>query len=125
SQIRGISGDFYDVFEIPDGKYVIVVGDIEGKGIGAAAEVGIVRQSLRATAFLDSSPPTVFRQLDKLLTEEESPRTCTLAYVIVDPAKAQAEVALAGHPPPIHVRRDGSLHEIGRPCPPLGVADGR
>lgn len=123
SHVRGVSGDFHDAFEISGGRYAIVVGDIEGKGIGAAAEVGMIRQSLRAIATLDADPSTVFRQLNMLLSEEQPPRTCTLAYLIVDPARSRAEVALAGHPPPIHVEVGGSVSQIGRPCPPLGVAE--
>jgi hypothetical protein len=121
AHISGVSGDFYDVVPIPGGRHVVAVGDIEGKGIGAAARVGMVRQTLRATAVLDSSPSTVFGQLNELLRAEEDPRMCTLAYLILDEEAETLTVALAGHPPPMLVSVDGTISPMGQPCPPLGV----
>jgi hypothetical protein len=121
AHISGVSGDFYDVVPIGGGRYVVAVGDIEGKGIGAAARVGMVRQTLRATVALDPSPVTVFNQLNELLRSEDDARMCTLAYLILEGDGQGLTVALAGHPPPIRVSADGSVSLLGQPCPPLGV----
>lgn len=123
SRISGLSGDFYDVVECPDGKYVVAVGDIEGKGIGAAARVGMVRQTLRATVAMDADPAIVFRQLNDVLMSEDTGRMCTLAYLVVDPQDATVAVSLAGHPPPVLIAFSGASSFVGRPCPPLGISD--
>lgn len=121
AHISGVSGDFYDVVPAPGGRHVVAVGDIEGKGIAAAALVGNVRQTLRATVALDPAPQTVFGQLNDLLRTEGQARMCTLAYLILEADGRNLTVALAGHPPPILISADGEIEALGNPCPPLGV----
>ncbi|MGH8914492.1 MAG: PP2C family protein-serine/threonine phosphatase, partial [Acidimicrobiia bacterium] len=116
-----VGGDFYDVLSLGDDRCAIMVGDIAGKGITAAAAVGLARHTLRATVSLDSSPTTVIRQVNDALLEED--RMCTLAYVLLERGDGgwQMGVTLAGHPPPIVVRANGEVLSVGRPCPPVGV----
>lgn len=127
ARISGVGGDFFDVLVPCDGSCVVAVGDIEGKGIPAAAAVGIARHTLRATAALDPTPATVIGRMNETLGEEEPTRMCTLAYLVfrLRPERDGAEmrVALAGHPPPIVVRADGEVFPVGEPCPPLGLLD--
>jgi serine phosphatase RsbU (regulator of sigma subunit) len=100
----------------------VAVGDIEGKGISAAAAVGVARHTLRATAALDPDPQTIIGRMNEVMRSELPARMCTLAYLRLEPNGAGANVgaSLAGHPPPIVIRGDGTVEELGSPCPPLG-----
>jgi PAS domain S-box-containing protein len=119
-----VGGDFYDVVVRTPDEFAIVVGDVEGKGIPAAARVGLIRHTLRATIALDPRAKTVINQLtDALRQDEPDPRMCTLAYFVVErhPDHFEICVSLAGHPPVLLVTNDGVVRPLGRPCPPTGV----
>lgn len=122
ARFSGVGGDFYDLIVPHEGLCVVAVGDIEGKGIPAAAAVGVARHTLRATAALDPDPHTIISRMNEVLRCEQPSRMCTLAYLRLEPNGAGANVgaSLAGHPPPILIRGDGSIEELGSPCPPLG-----
>jgi PAS domain S-box-containing protein len=121
SLIGHVGGDFYDVVPIPGGGHAVVVGDIAGKGIEAAAAVGLARYTLRSTIALDPGSETVLSQLNEALLIED--RMCTLAYVLLrdNGHGFDLRVTLAGHPPPIVITADGELRRLGQPCPPAGV----
>ncbi|MGH8945062.1 MAG: PP2C family protein-serine/threonine phosphatase [Acidimicrobiia bacterium] len=119
-----VGGDFFDVLEVDDETSVLFIGDVEGKGVGAAAVVGLARHTLRATVALDQEPLIVLNQLNEALASQPDARLCTLAYVVFerDGLGFSATVSLAGHPPPLVIRSDGTREEIGTPCPPAGVS---
>jgi serine phosphatase RsbU (regulator of sigma subunit) len=119
-----VGGDFFDVLELDDELSVLFMGDVEGKGVGAAAAVGLARHTLRATVALDREPGIVLNQLNSALISQPDPRMCTLAYVVFERRGRgfSASVTLAGHPPPVVVRSDGAREEIGTPCPPAGIS---
>lgn len=121
SLVGHVGGDFYDVFPVPDGRLAVLMGDIAGKGVEAAAAVGLARYTLRSTIVLDPDPDTVVRRLNEALLEED--RMCTLAYVLIGEEKGRlrVRVSLAGHPPPISVTPEGAISRLGQPCPPAGV----
>lgn len=118
-----VGGDFYDVHVTPDSRIALVIGDIEGKGIEAAAGVGVVRQTLKATVALEPDPRVVVRQVNSELIAAPSSRACTLAYILLesDEARLAGTVTLVGHPPPMIIRADGSIEQVGAPCPPAGL----
>jgi hypothetical protein len=123
AQLGHIGGDFFDVVVLSERSAAFVVGDVEGKGIPAAAAVGLARDTLRATIKLRPATEVVFSQLNEALNGLERPRMCTIAYLRLD-RKGQgfvATVALAGHPPPLLISPDGSHTLLGEPCPPAGV----
>ncbi|MET0566175.1 MAG: SpoIIE family protein phosphatase [Acidimicrobiia bacterium] len=121
SLVGHVGGDFYDVFPTADGRTAVLVGDIAGKGVEAAAAVGLARYTLRSTIALDPSPITVITRINESLLEEE--QMCTLAYAILEDHGDQSRlsVTLAGHPPAIVVTADGEMERLGEPCPPVGV----
>ncbi len=123
SRIGHLGGDFYDVIELSPHHWSLVVGDIEGKGVSAAAAVGLARHTVRATVTVDSTPTTVVGALNRALLEEEQPRMCTLAYCVLEQSAGghALRVSLAGHPPPLIVSSTGGITSVGRPCPPAGV----
>jgi serine phosphatase RsbU (regulator of sigma subunit)/transcriptional regulator with GAF, ATPase, and Fis domain len=123
---HGIGGDFYDVFEMADGRTAVLVGDVCGKGVEAATVTGIARRTLRALTHL-GRPSELLHHLNRTLLQEDlQSRFCTAALAIVDPADrggAQATIALAGHPPPQIVKATGEIHRVGQPGTLLGILE--
>src|SRR3954454_25389932 len=118
-----VGGDWYDVIPIPGGRVGLVMGDVAGKGLGAAAMVGRLRSALRAYALEGHDPATAVEQLNRLVwTELDESQMATLIYVILDPAEGAIRWVNAGHMPPLLVVGDRMPHflEGGRSVP-LGV----
>lgn len=122
-------GDFYDAFPLPGGRLAVVLGDVVGHDVRAAALMGQVRAALRALALTDPDPATVLRGLDRLVAnlavEMRSDEIfVTVAYGVADPEARQLTLASAGHPAPL-LRRPttpatASYLDIP-PGPPLGL----
>jgi PAS domain S-box-containing protein len=117
-----VGGDFYDVFEA-DESWCVVVGDVCGKGIDAAALTGMARHTLRATVLRDPSPSAALRALNDVMLREDGERFCTVALGRLDPAGDGVRLRLAcgGHPSPLIVRVDGEVEAPGAPGSLLGV----
>src|SRR3954451_19983839 len=118
-----VGGDWYDVIPVPGGRVGLVMGDVAGKGLGAASMVGRLRSALRAYALEGHDPATAVEQLNRLVwTELDDRRMATLLYVILDPAEGSIRWVNAGHMPPLLVVGDRLPHflEGGRSVP-LGV----
>lgn len=121
-----VGGDWYDAFALPDGRLAVVVGDVMGKGVQAAAGMGRVRNALRALALSDPRPAAVLTGLDRLFeaTEEEEQVT-TVIYSVLNPETGESLVSNAGHLPPLvfSPRRRPSLAPY-EPGTPLGTPSG-
>jgi serine phosphatase RsbU (regulator of sigma subunit) len=121
-----VGGDFYDVFGDGDTWY-LAIGDVCGKGPEAAAIMGMTRIALRSVAREDDQRPLpeVLALLNGFLLESElmGDRFCTVCLVRVElaPGPALLTTCLGGHPPPLVVRRDGSLEPVGTPGTLLGL----
>ncbi|MGA5275689.1 SpoIIE family protein phosphatase [Streptomyces cellulosae] len=111
-------GDWFDVFGLSGGRLALVVGDVVGHGIAAAAAMGRLRTAIRTLADLDLPPSELLTRLDRasvhLVEADEADAECcsvgaTCVYAVYDPAARTCTVALAGHPPPAVSRADGSL----------------
>jgi serine phosphatase RsbU (regulator of sigma subunit) len=121
---HGIGGDFYDLFEMADGRTAALVGDVCGKGVEAATVTGIARRTLRALTHLQRPSELLYHLNRTLMQEDLDERFCTVALSILEPiadGRVHATVALAGHPPPQVISVDGELRKIGRPGTLLGV----
>jgi anti-anti-sigma factor len=117
-----VGGDWYDVFTLPGGRVGVVVGDVVGRGIGAAAVMGQLRVALRAYALEFNSPARVLACLGRLARSLDESQMATVLYGVVDPEQARIELASAGHPPPLMVRVDGEVSFLDVDSgPPLGV----
>ncbi|HEY5173175.1 MAG TPA: SpoIIE family protein phosphatase [Acidimicrobiia bacterium] len=103
-----VGGDWYDAFETPDGRIVIVVGDVAGHGVEAASFMGRVRNALRAYAFEDSDPATVLLRLHRLIRNQDDDAMVTAFVARYDPAIGMVSWSRAGHPPPLLVAPDGT-----------------
>ncbi|AEV87475.1 histidine kinase [Actinoplanes sp. SE50] len=104
-------GDFYDAFRLLDGRLAMVLGDVAGHDVRAAAVMGQVRAALRALALTDPAPPSVLAGLDRLVgslgAESRNEEIfVTVVYGVLDPADGSVTLASAGHPPPV-LRRAG------------------
>jgi hypothetical protein len=118
-----VGGDFYDVIELDEGRLVMFVGDVMGRGVAAAAAMAQMRAAVRAYAALDPTPEVVLNRLDQMYARYRTEQLVTLVYVLADPARDELAVANAGHPPPVVLRRDGTLTRLPfADSPPLGVA---
>ena len=116
-----VGGDFYDVFEAREG-WVLVVGDVEGRGAEAAALTAMVRYTIRTAAMLQGDVLQAFRLLNPALRErsERSEHSlCSVACVSLSP-HGGATVVSAGHPLPLLVG-NGMVQEVGRPGSLLGA----
>ena len=117
----GISGDYYDVMELPNGRLAFAVADISGKGISAAILMSNLQAVLRTVAAAGRSPAEVCDQLNRHLYQvTEASRFATLFYGEWDGAERRLTYASAGHNPPILLgsRRGEALDRGG---PPLGL----
>lgn len=119
-----VGGDFYDLFPVPEG-WMVVIGDVTGKGPAAAAITSLARYTIRTAAMYEPDPAAVMSRLNEvLLADEEGWQMCTAACLLIRPgAGGRTHVALvcAGHPPPYLLRAGGELEELCRPGPLLGA----
>jgi PAS domain S-box-containing protein len=111
-----VGGDFYDVFRV-GASTVIVVGDVCGKGIEAAALTAQCRFTARAFSDADRDPASVLNLVDSKVQEQALPgdnRFCTAAYVLLQPADTEirGSASSAGHPLPLIIRTDGTVEEV-------------
>jgi anti-anti-sigma factor len=123
-----VGGDWYDVFPLAGGRVGLTIGDVVGRGLGAAGAMGQLRSALRAYALQESSPALVVERLSELVDELGGPlpQMATLVYAVLDPETGTLRFASAGHPPALLIGGDGeaSFLEEGR-SPPLGVPGAR
>lgn len=116
-----IGGDWYDVFPGPNGFVTAVVGDVGGKGILAAAQMGQLRSAVRALGMGSESPAELVGAVNRYLRDDDAPYA-TLAVVTLEPSTAECRFALAGHPPPLVLDVAGrAFFPDGGRNPPLGA----
>lgn len=106
----GIGGDWFDAIPQPKDKTALVVGDVMGHGVHAAATMGQLRTATRTLADLGLAPARVLRHLDHI-TAGLDQTIATCVYATWDPHRSHCRVALAGHPPPVLIR-SGQLPEL-------------
>ncbi|MGW5927461.1 SpoIIE family protein phosphatase [Streptomyces anulatus] len=132
----GVGGDWFDVIPLSGARVGLVIGDVVGHGIGAAATMGRLRTAVQTLADMDLPPDELLARLDDLvlrLSEEEragGPAErggttvvgATCLYAVYDPSNGSCTMARAGHPPPVVVTPDNAVSFPDLPAgPPLGL----
>ncbi|RRQ28645.1 PAS domain-containing protein [Rhodococcus sp. Eu-32] len=112
-----VGGDFYDVFPLDDATWAFFLGDVSGKGAGAAAVTSLTRYTLRAAAVFDRDPIAVLHNLKSVLHQEfrgDDPRFCTVVYGTITLGENGVVVHLAsgGHPPALRLQADGTAEYV-------------
>jgi sigma-B regulation protein RsbU (phosphoserine phosphatase) len=112
ASVEEVGGDFYDLFRLNDGRWGFFLGDVSGKGIGAAAVTSLARYTLRAAAVYDPDPAAVLHNLNQVLYQEyrQDGRYCTVVFGILslEGDGFRAVVASGGHPEPLLLRAGGT-----------------
>lgn len=117
-----VGGDWYDVITLGAGRTALVIGDVMGRGVRAAAVMGQLRTAVRAYARLDLPPHEVLQLLDGLAAEIDATQIATCVYAVHDPNEGRLVYASAGHLPILVRDPDGSVHRAAEPTgPPLGT----
>ena len=137
-----VGGDFYDAFAVDGGRWLLVVGDVRGKGVDAAAVTGLARHTIRSIALYEPRPSAILAHLNRVLLAAEAdriaalqayeqpaweltePRFCTVAVAIIEPREAGAGIVVCsgGHPLPLVARAGGQVDAVGRPGSLIGAS---
>ncbi|MFD7686959.1 SpoIIE family protein phosphatase [Streptomyces sp. NPDC059781] len=126
----GVGGDWFDAIPLSGMRVALVVGDVPGNGLQAAATMGRLRTAVRTLAGLDLLPEEVLAHLDDLVSrtpdesaDEQDPATgTTCLYAVYDPVSCRCTAARAGHPPPAVLTPGGRARLMDLPSgPPLGL----
>jgi serine phosphatase RsbU (regulator of sigma subunit)/PAS domain-containing protein/anti-sigma regulatory factor (Ser/Thr protein kinase) len=131
----GVGGDWFDVIPLSGARVALVVGDVVGHGLHAAATMGQLRTAVHTFSALDLPPDELLGHLDELVARIDSGEradgggadvtgaTCLCA--VYDPASGECSVARSGHPEPALVHPDGTVEYLEVPgAPPLGLGGG-
>jgi serine phosphatase RsbU (regulator of sigma subunit)/anti-sigma regulatory factor (Ser/Thr protein kinase) len=102
-----VGGDWYDALALPGGRLVLVMGDVAGRGVSAAATMGQLRSALRAYALDDVGPGEVLARLNRFQLLMGIDSMATAVLLELDPGRGTARYANAGHPPPVLIGSDG------------------
>jgi serine phosphatase RsbU (regulator of sigma subunit) len=117
-----VGGDWYDVIDLPEGRYGVVVGDVVGTGLSAAAVMGQLRSAGRALLLESRSPAHVLSALDRFARLIPGASVSTVFCAVVDPATGTLRYSSAGHVPGMVVDADGSARLLeGAASLPLDV----
>jgi serine phosphatase RsbU (regulator of sigma subunit) len=119
-----VGGDWYDVVDLPGGRYGVVVGDVVGRGLPAAAVMGQLRSAIRALLLESHSPAHVLGALDRFAELVPGASCSTVFCAVVDPAEGIMRYSSAGHVPAILVDADGTSRFLtAAGSLPLAVVD--
>jgi serine phosphatase RsbU (regulator of sigma subunit) len=125
-ELGEVGGDFYDLFVCEQDAWMLVIGDVCGKGPRAAGVTALARHTLRAAAMSGRSPAGMLSMLHRALRmQPQEADLCTVCLVRFERREDHGElcVALGGHPPPLLIDRAGGARALGEPGTLLGVLD--
>jgi PAS domain S-box-containing protein len=122
SASANVGGDFYDLFRLDDGRVALVVGDVSGKGLEAARLTSLLHDSIRAYAYEDSDPWSVFTRVNRLVYRLSPPDMfATAFYGVLDPETGEMQYCCAGHPRPAIMSHGGAHMLEGYGAPLVGA----
>lgn len=118
-----IGGDWYDAFALEDGRLVLTIGDVTGKGLAASLIMGKVRQMLRIAACTDPDPARMLNITDRALRIEHADTIVTAFAAIIDRRQGTLLWASAGHPPSFLRTAAGTILTLESSSLPLGLRE--
>lgn len=118
-----IGGDWYDAFQLPDGRIALSIGDVAGRGLKAAVVMGRAREAIRSFALQDLSPREILMATERVLRVGDAATMVTAFVAIADPLAHNITFANAGHPPPLLANADGTIEALEAEGIPLGIFD--
>ncbi|MDF2752300.1 MAG: domain S-box protein, partial [Gaiellaceae bacterium] len=117
-----VGGDVFDYSVLPDGRLAVVVGDVTGKGIDAAADMAMTKFVFRSLAREHPEPSELMRIANQVVLDEvEEGKFVTMLYLTLDPETGELACSGAGHPEPRVVRPDGAVEELAARGLALGI----
>ncbi len=117
-----VGGDWYELLELPGERVGLVIGDVQGHNVHAAAVMGQLRNALRAYAAEGHEPAVVMSRTNRLMAELDPAIFATCCLLVLDLRTGTAEVVQAGHPPPVVRGVDGHARVLSAPVGlPFGV----
>ena len=117
-----VGGDWYDAFRIDDDRLALVIGDVVGRGLSAAATMGQLRSAVRAIGTTGCGPARLLDHLDAFVEVTEPARSATAVYAELELSSGRLRYACAGHPPPATSTPDAEPQLLwGGRTPPLGA----
>ena len=116
-----VGGDWYDAFQLIDGRVVVSIGDVAGSGLAAAITMANVRQAIRGVAHVHADPALMLEAADRTLRSETPDRFVTAFVGVIEPLGGTMTYRSAGHPPPIVLRADRSIQLLEHHGLPLGL----
>ncbi|MFC5008975.1 PP2C family protein-serine/threonine phosphatase [Nocardioides plantarum] len=120
-----VGGDFYDVFNVAPSVWTVVLGDVLGKGVRAAAVTSFIRHTVRDLAMQLADPAELLHALDRALRAHDTDKFCTVVLLRLTESSDGwvVEGASGGHPLPLLVTADGRVSEVGTPGSLIGILD--
>ncbi|HET6561892.1 MAG TPA: SpoIIE family protein phosphatase [Marmoricola sp.] len=121
-----VGGDFYDVFQVADDDWVVVLGDVCGKGVDAAIVTALVRYTIRAVSVQTPDPVEALSRLNEVLISHDTDRFCTVVLLRLRRTGQSwnATISLGGHPLPVRLTEGGPAEKVGQPGPLVGAFPG-
>jgi serine phosphatase RsbU (regulator of sigma subunit) len=121
-----VGGDWYDVIALDDARVALVIGDVMGRGVRAAATMGQLRTSIRAFAAVDLEPAAIAAQLNQIIVDLPDEQIATFLYAVYDARTRTLTYTSAGHLPPVLTTTDGEARTLPADLgPPLGIPSAR
>jgi len=116
------SGDYYNIFKLPGGRWGFIVADVCDKGAPAALYMALTHGLIRERVENEASPAALLTQVNRALYEQDiKTNFVTSFYAILDPAESSLKYALAGHPPPLLRKVSGQVEVLAGKGVALGI----
>jgi serine phosphatase RsbU (regulator of sigma subunit)/anti-sigma regulatory factor (Ser/Thr protein kinase) len=116
-----VGGDWYDSFELAEGRVLLTVGDVTGHGLQASIVMGKLRHAINIVALYEPNPVRILDAAERILVRRYPGSVATAFVAIIDSRKGTIAYANAGHPYPISGREDGTLEELEAEGLPIGL----
>jgi serine phosphatase RsbU (regulator of sigma subunit) len=121
---RQVSGDFYDVFDLPENRLGLFIADVSDKGVPAALFMALTRTLVRAAVIETDTPAEALKHVNDLLfPDTKQGMFVTAVYAVLDMDKGELTYVNAGHNPPLWVKSDGQIESLRRTGVALGAAE--